>query len=81
MALSEGIASSRAFIDRWRGFRDFLLSSRRFQRFAAAFPPTRPIARRRASALFDLCAGFVYSQICSPVSACDCLLYCRAARF
>ena len=26
-------------------------------------PLTRPIARKRARALFDLCAGFVYSQI------------------
>ena len=34
-----------------------------FQRFAGTFALTRPIARRRASALFDLCAGFVYSQI------------------
>lgn len=43
--------------------RERLLSSARFQRFAAAFPLTRPIARRRARALFDLVAGFVYSQI------------------
>ena len=34
-----------------------------FQRFAGTFALTRPIARRRASALFDLCAGFVYSQV------------------
>ena len=31
--------------------------------FATRFPLTRPIARRRAAALFDLCAGFVYSQV------------------
>jgi demethylspheroidene O-methyltransferase len=43
--------------------RERLLSSAQFQRFAAAFPLTRPIARRRARALFDLVAGFVYSQI------------------
>ena len=42
--------------------RDRLLASPRFQRWAAAFPLTRPVARRRARALFDLCAGFVYSQ-------------------
>ena len=35
----------------------------RFQRWAANSPLTRWIARRRARALFDLCAGFVYSQI------------------
>jgi demethylspheroidene O-methyltransferase len=43
--------------------RDRLLASPRFQRWAAAFPLTRPVARRRAGALFDLCAGFVYSQV------------------
>ena len=31
--------------------------------FATRFPLTRPVARRRAAALFDLCAGFVYSQV------------------
>lgn len=50
----------------WResaaGWRDRLLASPKFRRWAAAFPLTRPIARRRAGALFDLVAGFVYSQ-------------------
>ncbi len=63
MARSDTMESSFRFGDRWRGMRDFLLSSRRFQRWAAAFPLTRPIARRRAADLFDLCAGFVYSQV------------------
>ena len=49
--------------DRALGLRDRILSNERFQRFAGAFALTRPIARQRASALFDLCAGFVYSQI------------------
>ncbi|MBB5049822.1 demethylspheroidene O-methyltransferase [Rhodopseudomonas rhenobacensis] len=49
--------------DRLLGFRDSVLSNPGFQRFAAVFPLTRPIARKRAGALFDLCAGFVYSQI------------------
>ena len=44
------------------GLRDRLLSSESFQARAAAFPLTRFIARRRARDLFDLCAGFVYSQ-------------------
>jgi demethylspheroidene O-methyltransferase len=39
------------------------LSNPKFQRWAAAFPLTRPTARKRARALFDVCAGFVYSQI------------------
>jgi demethylspheroidene O-methyltransferase len=49
--------------DRLLGLRDSLLANPGFQRFAGTFALTRPIARRRASALFDLCAGFVYSQI------------------
>jgi demethylspheroidene O-methyltransferase len=40
-----------------------LLASPRFQRWAMRFPLTRFVARRRAQALFDLSAGFVYSQI------------------
>jgi demethylspheroidene O-methyltransferase len=51
------------WIDRYLAIRDRWLSSPRFQRWAAAFPVTRPTARRRARALFDVCAGFVYSQI------------------
>lgn len=47
----------------WIGWRNRLLASPRFQRFAARFPLTRPIARRRARELFDLVAGFTYSQI------------------
>ena len=46
----------------WR-MRDKLMADARFQRFAAEFPLTRPIARREARAAYDLCAGFVYSQI------------------
>lgn len=34
-----------------------------FRRAASAFPLTRPVARRQARALFDLCGGFVYSQV------------------
>lgn len=52
-----------ALFDRLMALRDRLLASQRFQRWAAGFPLTRPIAQHRARALFDLCAGFVYSQI------------------
>ncbi len=55
-----GVARLR---DRAWALRDRLLASPGFRRWAAAFPLTRPIARRRARALFDLCAGFVYSQV------------------
>ena len=49
--------------DRLLGVRDSILANPGFQRFAGTFALTRPIARKRAGALFDLCAGFVYSQI------------------
>lgn len=47
----------------WRDWRNRLLSSARFQRLAASFPLTRGLARREASELFDIVAGFVYSQV------------------
>jgi demethylspheroidene O-methyltransferase len=43
--------------------RDRLVANPRFQRLAAALPFTAWIARRRAAGLFDLVAGFVYSQV------------------
>ena len=49
--------------DRWREVRNRLLASARFRRWAAAFPLTRPVARARAREVFDLVAGFVYSQV------------------
>lgn len=49
--------------DRWLDARSRLLASPRFQRLATRFPLTRAIARRRARRAFDLCAGFVYSQV------------------
>jgi len=52
-----------SWTDRYLAVRDRWLSNPKFQRWAAAFPLTRPTARKRARALFDVCAGFVYSQI------------------
>ncbi len=48
---------------RWIAWRNRVFASERFQRFAMRFPLTRPIARARARGLFDLVAGFTYSQI------------------
>jgi demethylspheroidene O-methyltransferase len=50
-------------VDRLYGLYERLLANPRFQRWAASFPLTRPLARARARGLFDLCAGFVYSQV------------------
>src|ERR1700738_935674 len=52
-----------SWFDRCRSYRDQLIASPRVQRWALANPLTRPIARRRARAMLDLCAGFVYSQV------------------
>jgi demethylspheroidene O-methyltransferase len=49
--------------DRWFTWRNRLLANPLFQRRAAGFPLTRPVARKRAQSLFDLVAGFVYSQV------------------
>ena len=46
----------------WLAYRNRLFSDPRFQRWAADFPPTRPVAHARTRELFDLVAGFVYSQ-------------------
>lgn len=48
---------------RLKSWRNDLLCSPRFQRWIARIPLARPVVRRRARAVFDLCAGFVYSQV------------------
>jgi demethylspheroidene O-methyltransferase len=58
-----GDRAPRGWLARLRAWREDLLASPAFQRWAARFPPTRPIARRNARALFDVVAGFVYSQV------------------
>lgn len=58
-----GGSARAAWTDRLYAWRDRLLQSRAFHRFAVRFPPTRPIARSKAKKLFDLCTGFVYSQV------------------
>jgi demethylspheroidene O-methyltransferase len=52
-----------AWLDRFRDFRNRKVGDPAFRRWAGRFPLTRPIARRQAKALFDLTAGFVYSQV------------------
>jgi len=47
----------------WRALRNRVIASPAFQSWSARFPLTRPIARRQARSLFDLTAGFVYSQV------------------
>jgi demethylspheroidene O-methyltransferase len=47
----------------WRRWRNRIIADPRFISFAQSFPLTRPIARRRSRQLFDLVAGFSYSQV------------------
>ncbi len=44
-------------------WRDRLLGDADFQRWSLRLPMVRWVARRRMRALFDLCSGFVYSQV------------------
>jgi demethylspheroidene O-methyltransferase len=57
------VAVLAPLIERWYRWRDGRLRDPAFQRFAARFPLTRGMARRRSLELFDLVAGFVYSQV------------------
>lgn len=61
--LSAPLDPGSSWRDRLLAKRDRWLADPRFQRWAARFPLTRRIAARRAAQLFDLCAGFVYSQV------------------
>lgn len=53
----------RAWQDRFVAWRNGLISKPSFQRWAAGFFLTRPIAHKSADSLFNLVAGFVYSQV------------------
>ena len=47
----------------WSNLRDRLLASPGFHRFVAATPGLRWVAQRQSRRLFDLVAGFAYSQV------------------
>lgn len=57
--------------DYWLRWRNALLANERFQNFATSFPLTRPISRKRSRALFDIVAGFTYSQVLYAVVKLD----------
>lgn len=60
---ARGDAVPPGLLDRLRAWRESVTARPAFREWAARFPLTRPLARRRARQLFDLCAGFVYSQV------------------
>ena len=61
--MAQASPAAAAIVERLRNWRRRLIARPGFQRWAAAFPLTSPIAHKQSRALFDLCAGFVYSQI------------------
>jgi len=54
--------ASATWRDRWLDWRDARLVNASFRRWAMAWRWPRALVRRRARSLFDLMAGFVYSQ-------------------
>jgi demethylspheroidene O-methyltransferase len=63
-ALSAGRFRATVF-DQIRDWRSRIIADARFQSWARNSPLTRRLAQRKARALFDICAGFVYSQVLS----------------
>ncbi len=63
--IAPDVVAAQSLIDRCYALRDRLLGNPAFQRLCASFPLTRSIAHSEARALFDLCGGFVYSQVLS----------------
>jgi demethylspheroidene O-methyltransferase len=51
------------WLDRWYAWRDRQIARPDFRRWAGGFFLTRRLTRRRASELFDLVAGFSYTQV------------------
>ena len=60
---SAGGAGPLTLGDRWFRLRNRILTSAAFQRWAVRLPVARWVARRRAEKVFELVAGFVYSQV------------------
>jgi demethylspheroidene O-methyltransferase len=72
------MAAALSLREFWFAQRDRLLTSSRFRAAASRFLGTRPVARRQARELFDLVAGFVYTQW---LAACvELTLFDRVAR-
>ena len=59
------------YLERCFRYRDRLLGDPAFHRRALRFAPARWIARRKARRLFDITAGFVYSQVLAACVALD----------
>jgi demethylspheroidene O-methyltransferase len=62
-AASVPVKAPGTWRDRWHAWVQRRTTNPAFRRWAAGFPLTRPLVRRRAGELFDLVSGFVYTQI------------------
>jgi demethylspheroidene O-methyltransferase len=63
-------------MDTFFDWRNRLIALPSFQRWATRFPLTRWLVRKQASAIFDLMAGFVYTQVllaCTQINLFDIL--------
>jgi len=60
--MADAVSQAEGWRERWVRSRNRIVGSPGFQRWAGRFPLTRPIARVRSRRLFDLVAGFVWSQ-------------------
>ena len=56
-------SNEMGFGERGIAFRNRLIANPRFRRWLAGNPLTRGFVRRRANAMFDINAGFIYTQI------------------
>lgn len=63
--------AGEGLLARFSNWRYRTLANPDFRAWATRFPLTRPIARRRSRALFDLCAGFAYSQVLAACVSLD----------
>lgn len=71
VAAASPTRSRLPWADRWRNACDGWVSDPRFRRAVARLPVLRWVARQRARRLFDLAAGFVYSQVLSVLVGLD----------
>jgi demethylspheroidene O-methyltransferase len=64
-------AQQDTLVDRFLAVRDRIYASPTFHQWAARIPVIRWVARSRAQALFDITAGFVYSQTLAACTRLD----------
>ena len=63
VALTSRKSSRARLLDAIRDWRNRVIADPGFQRWSARFPLTRRVARRKAADVFNIAAGFVYSQV------------------